>query len=426
MSTVAAYTPPEIPSKWEIIPVHNSDLASFKRCRRYWNWNSPARANLQLRADIHGVNTDLWFGTGIHWALEKYYTPGLRRDPVESWKTWYDIQWRGGIVTAEWLPLVYDLKPQEIITADVAGADGKLGAPHSVKTWRVRGLEDIIPSPDHEKFDELYELGVNMMIFYKEYAEAHDDFNVILTEHDFSVPIWDYERNEIMTRIDTREESPNYGNVLEVHARGRVDNVWTRGDKLGIIDYKTAKSIDEDYHEKLETDEQCTRYLWALEVEANYYGLPHQGVPIEEVLYIALRKTYPRPPTMLKNGMFSVSRTDESTTYEMLQDFIRIFMPGIPLNEKQQAYVDWVKEQGEDNFIVRTSVRRNRHQIANMGYRTYLEARDMLNPDILIYPNITNDWLCKRCVFRAPCLASEDGGDVDQLINDNYTSARDR
>jgi len=109
---IRAYSPPEIPSKWEIIPIHSSDRASFKKCRRYWNYNSPARQNLMLRADIHGINTNLFFGTAIHWALEQYYTPGLRRDPVEAFLTYWDIQWNGGIVTEDWLDKVYDLKPK--------------------------------------------------------------------------------------------------------------------------------------------------------------------------------------------------------------------------------------------------------------------------------------------------------------------------
>src|SRR3569833_1332499 len=107
-----AYTPPEIPNKYDIIPFHSSDRGSFKMCRRRWDWSSPARQNLTVRADIYGVSMPLWFGTGIHYALEKFYHPGLRRDPVEAFKTWFDIQWRGGIVTADWLDLVYDLNPK--------------------------------------------------------------------------------------------------------------------------------------------------------------------------------------------------------------------------------------------------------------------------------------------------------------------------
>lgn len=428
--SVETFVPPTIPSKWDIIPIHNSDRGSFKRCRRYWNWNSPARMNLNLRADVHGVNTDLWFGTGIHWALEQYYNPVLSRDPVEAWKTWFDIQWRGGIVTEDWLSRVYDLKPRPVVDINPASWDKEFPP-----TWQVRGLNDIIPSPDHEKFDMLYVLGVEMMQYYKESAAKHDTFTVLAVEHDFSVPIWDYENDCILKMRDTREESPNYGQMLEVHARGRMDNLaLSQQEKLNILDYKTAAKIDEDYFEKLDTDEQCTSYLWAAEVEAEYYDLPHKGVPVEEVIYVALRKAYPKPPTMLKSGFFSVNRQEESTTIEMLDQFIDKFMGfmgpddtlvRIPLDEKQQAYYNYVRDSGEEQFIIRRPVRRNRHQIANAGKRIYLEALDMLNNPI-IYPNISNDWRCLRCQFRAPCIASEDGSDVDMLIEQNYVSAKDR
>jgi len=412
-----AYNPPEIPSKWDIIPIHNSDRGAFKRCRRYWNWSSPTRFNLMLRADIHGINNNLWFGTGIHWAIEQYYNPSLQRDPVEAFLTWFDIQWNGGIVTHEWLDRVYDLKPKPV-------------EPFVSPTplWTVRGLQDIIPSPNHDEFLELKQLGEEMMKFYKQYAVKNDDFDVLVVEHDFSVPIWDYDNDKILTAIDKREDSPNYGKELEVHARGRMDLIKQSrvNGKLGIFDHKTADKIGEDYFLKLETDEQCTSYLWAAEVEAQYYDLPHAGQPVEEVIYNALRKYYPKPPTEVRGGMFSINRETESATYEMLMEWIRKNAPGVPLNIKQQAYVDWLRDVGDEQFIIRKMVTRNRHQLINAGKRIYREALDMLRPDLLIYPNLTNDYGCMNCQFRNPCLAIEGGYDAPQILRDNYTRVRDR
>lgn len=419
MAVETVYKAPEIPNKWDIIPIHNSDRGNFKRCRRYWDWNSPARRNLTVRADVMGVNIPMWFGTGIHYALEQYYQPGLSHDPVESFKTWFDIQWRGGIITEDWLDKVYDLKPQ----VDSGSPD----VPNDM-LYKVRGLEDILPDPDHEVFDEHFTLGIQMMQYYKEYAEKHDDFVVLMAEHDFSVPIWDYEKDCILTARDLREDSPNYEKELEVHARGRMDIIRQRhgADRLGITDHKTAERVGEEEFRKLETDEQCTSYLACAQVEANYYDLPHKGKPFEEITYNVLRKAYPKPPTELKNGMFSIDRQNESTTYEMLMAWISRNMPGVPLNDKQQEYVNYLRDVGDEQFIIRKPVRRSQQVLASAMQRMYLEALDMLDPNLRIYPNIRNDWLCLNCQFRVPCLAKEDGSDYEDILNQNYAHTKDR
>lgn len=437
---------PDIPSKWDIIPIHNSDRAAFRRCRRYWDWSSPSRNNLTVRADIHGINLPMFFGTGIHYALEQFYQPGFRRDPVEVFKTWFNIQWRGGTVTEDWLDKVYDLKPKSLGQShhpdcpmtNVREEDRTACTCHSLENelglggrdpelFTVRGLEDILPDPDHNEWEDLLDLGIGMLEYYKQYSEINDDFEVIVAEHDFSVPIWDFDNNCILRAVDRRLDSPNYGKELEVHARGRQDGIWVRPNgKLGIIDHKTASRWGEDELVKLESDEQTTHYLWAAEVEAQYYDLPHKGQALEEVIYNVLRKVYPKPPTELRNGMFSTDRQNESTTYPLLMEWINSHMPGVPLNEKQKGYIEYLKEIGDENFIIRKFVRRNRHQLRNAGHRLYLETLDMLSPKLRIYPNISNSFKCLGCAFRAPCMAKEDGGDWEELIRVNYTVNKDR
>src|SRR5215472_7537741 len=102
--------------------------------------------------------------------------------------------------------------------------------------YMVRGLEDILPDPDGYVFDELYNLGVAMMEGYKLIAAKNDGFEVLVAEHDFSIPIWDYENDCILKAVDLREQSPNYGNVLEVHNRGRMDAIYVKPNgKIGIL-----------------------------------------------------------------------------------------------------------------------------------------------------------------------------------------------
>lgn len=130
--------PPVIPSKYDIIPIHASDRGTYKRCRRRWDWSSPARRNLVPKVALNGVIMPLWFGTGIHYALEKFYTPGLSQDPEVVFQTWFDLQWRGGTVSAD------DLDNMGLTDREpVLQANGY---------YTVKGLDDLLPVPNPGAF----------------------------------------------------------------------------------------------------------------------------------------------------------------------------------------------------------------------------------------------------------------------------------
>ena len=400
--------PNVIPSKYDIIPIHASDRGTFKSCRRKWDWSSPMRNNLVPKPEEHGVAMPLWFGSGIHWALKHYYDPLLRRDPVETFKTWWNLQWYGGTITEDWLDASPDSNPQQVDNG----------------MYKARGLEWILPMAEVEReaFEEHLELGVGMLTFYKEYAALKDNFTVLAAEHTFSVPIYDFDNDCEMVRVDPRD-----GQEKPVHLRGTQDAIIQDNEtgKYGILEHKSAIKIDDEYFVKLDKDEQCTTYMFAGEVEAKVNGFPYTN--IEFVLYNAIRKAFPRPPTITKRGDISIDRTKESTTYEMLMDTIDEY--GLTdfweLDEKLKNYVEYVKEKGDEQFVVRTPVYRNRHEIYSCGERVFYEARDMLN-DPAIYPNPTGQWNCLRCIFRAPCIAKDDGSDWQMMLDDQFEKNRTR
>lgn len=435
MSVQSDFAAIEIPSKYDVIPIHNSDRATFKGCRRKWDWSSPARHSLTVRADISGVYTPFMFGTGIHYGLEQFYNPGLSRDPVEAFRTWFDVVWNGGNVTHEWLERSYDLNPTPLAHVSTNRLMPVSSDEHAV-LWNVRGLRDLLPdgTDQYDEIESLLPLGSAMLDNYKRYADENDGFEVVLAEHTFSVPIWDYAHDRILTAIDTREQSPNYGKELEVHARGRQDAITQKPNgKLGVMDHKTAEKMEDSamLSLKLESDEQITTYLWAAQVEAIYYDLPHKGQPLEEAIYNVIRKAVPSPPSIVRGGFFSVDRTKECTTYEYVMDWMKdAGYSYSDLSEKHQGYVDWLREVGDEQFFVRKLVRRNQHQLQNAGVRIYQEAHDMLTvmagDESGIYPNIRNDWSCLNCPFRAPCMAKEQGDDWQYMIDNNYAINKDR
>jgi hypothetical protein len=167
------------------------------------------RNNYVPRVDMQGVSMPLWFGTGVHYALAQYYSPTLKRDPVETFSWWWEVQMHGGLVKESELDLSYDRHPKEVEWAEE----------FIEPMYLVKGLMDLHPDPQSEIFEEHYKLGMGMLTYYKEYAEQHDNFAVIVEEHTFSVPITDPDGN-IIFAVDPRD-----GQRKEVHIRGTQDAI---------------------------------------------------------------------------------------------------------------------------------------------------------------------------------------------------------
>jgi PD-(D/E)XK nuclease superfamily len=426
----------QIPSKWDIIPVHNSDRATFKFCRRQWAWSSPSRGNLIRRASIHGIYEPFWFGAGIHYALQKYYDPALREDPVTVWLTWFDLQWHGGTLTLENDPKEFaDREPT--VTED--------------GTIHVDGLKDVLPFADEaetvEKFMNYRDLGRGMMEFYKSWSEINDNFDVVAVEHDFSIPILAPDGSPLYA-VDTRpmpdDWEPNFdlGNsygplikieggipVKQVHARGRMDLIKQEREhgRYGIQDYKTTAAINEDYFRHLELDEQSSTYLFSGEVEARMFDLPYKK--LEFIDYVAIFKGYPKPPTITSRGVPSLDRQKEMTSVRLFEQTIDLIPGGriwFENDEKAKRYYSWLLEMGDKRYIWPERAWRNNTQRANVGLRMYYEALDMLDPDVKLYPNPTKNFSCLNCIFRAPCIAAEDGSDYKAIIEEGYIPNWDR
>lgn len=409
---------PEIPSKWDIIPIHTSDIANYNRCRRYWDWSSPSRTNLRHRVDIYGIYFPFWFGNGIHYALQEMYDPMLKRDPIEVFKTWFQYQWEGGIVSEKWLELTYDIHPRLLPVERFIEAE-----PGKNRRWEILGLKDILPDPIEEEFMQHKELGIGMLEYYKEYAARKDDFEVVAVESTYSIPLG-------FEAIDRREDSPNYGKKIEVHARGKRDKIawYPERDRFAITDYKTVDRMDEDYFLAYEKNEQVTNYLWATKAEATYYDMPWYAAQVDRVIITGLRKNYPKPPTILKSGLLSVNRQTEGTTADLFMQAVKEH--GLELwyedDEKAQAYYNYLVTQGEDLFVVRHTELRNEHEIEAAGNKIVMIAKEMVSPELNIYPNPTGARSCLKCVFRAPCIAKDDGSDWQGMLEDGYEVNRDR
>jgi hypothetical protein len=360
----------------------------------------------------------------------------LREDPVIAWETWFNTQWNGGLVSNDEVKDYGDREPQYS---------------HEHDAWFIQGLDELLPNPDYDHFMELLDLGQGMMRYYKDYAEANDNFTVIATEHDFSVPILDKDGFPLMM-VDKREMpdgwTPNtvaenaFGNLMQegfddgegnyviekqCHARGRMDIIIQDRDsgRYGIRDYKTASVIGEDYFRHLDLDEQCTTYLTLGEVEAVIHDLPYKK--LEFIDYQALLKGYPKPPTITSKGMPSINRQSETTTAKMFAEAIdklgiRIIFDKDP---KMQSYYEWLIESENTRFINTKPMWRNNSQRINARIRLYFEALDMLG-DPVPYPNPRKEYNCLNCIFRTACLQAEDGSDYVATLEAGFQPNFDR
>ena len=251
--------------------------------------------------------------------------------------------------------------------------------------------------PD-DKYQELKDLGRGMLKYYFMWAPRYDRGQPILVEQEFEVPIPDpYGLSDQL-----------YWEGIPVFYQGRFDKLEVDDGEYWLDDYKTCVSFCDP--EILELDEQCKSYAWAAQLQL--------GIPIVGIKYTELRKSVPHPPKELVRGGLSVAK-NQLTTFELFVATARRL--GYPL-EPYLDYLDFLKESPKQ-FVRRSRNHYSQKELENQGIQIGLEAIDMLN-DPSIYPS-PNRMECQRCAFRTPCLAENDGSDVEWILNDSYQKRKE-
>lgn len=188
--------------------ISTSERAAFKRCRRMWQWGN------QDGYRAIGVNFNLWFGSGFHYALEQYH--GWGEDPFIAWDNYVKAH------TFSQLP------PSDEVEEGNRLAKGMLD--HYVNRWL----------PRRDDFTTYFINGIPQVEVEFKYrvgsCQCHD-------------PAWPIFHVGTFDRIVTDP----YG-------------------RLWVQDYKTASQFDTD---KLPTDAQVTSYSLFAALE---YGLEFEGV----------------------------------------------------------------------------------------------------------------------------------------------------
>lgn len=393
--------------------VHTSERRSFRGCRRRWDWIS--RQFYYPRV----TPRPLEFGVAFHAAMEAGYRNrlGLFLDPDPS------------------------------ATLAIAEATFKsVTRQQREKYIRLNGGIDETMDDDYK--DRVVQ-GIGMLKYYfgKLYpdidqVEGFGRLKPIKVEIKFEVPIrnpetgeqdlwckcdWCWRRYVKHMQIDGEDWNGGleaaYGlwKGLPVTYGGRLDILFE--DEFGnywIGDWKTAARLSgiDVNDEYLELDDQITAYVWALRM---------LGLPVVGFLYMELKKAVPDEPEPLKvvrlGRSFSVSKNLD-TTYELYKSTVEENDPIAYGNGLYDEFLDYLKTDGPI-FHYRHEVQRNNTECFEAGVNIWKEAKEMTNPDLLIYPS-TGRFHCKGfstfsgCAFFEPCLGKNRGEDVVYALDTMY------
>lgn len=332
------------PNNPRIAIIRTSDRISFKNCRRRWGWSSHLRHNL---GPIHGISP-LWFGTGIHFALEDFH--GYNR----------------------------------------------FGHPSKAFQAYVKARQAHDPDKLPEDWQELEILGIRMMDYYIMWLQQRP--NTLLKTY--------WHNGEPQVEVNFRFEIPfdaSHWGYDQVVYSGTIDRVCIdEHGQLWPLDYKTAKSIQTLHYA---TDPQISVYMWAMPylydmpVGGFYYMQLRKATPnpgrILKNGHVSLDKNQLTSRLMYRQTLIDVYGSVEKAP---------------PQNVELLNLFASMEDEWQDNFIKIDKVGRNAHSAQSEGAKILLELEDMLNPNLPLYPNPTRD-CASFCPFLSPCVSMDDGSD---------------
>jgi hypothetical protein len=192
-----------------------------------------------------------------------------------------------------------------------------------------------------------------------------------------------------------------YAGRIDMLAEDKNRNYW-------IVDWKTCTSLTSNV-EFLYLDDQVGSYVWAL---------TKLGLPVKGFVYVEIKKGFPAPPKENKQRRlgckFSVSKAQniDYKTYLstiMDQDF-EAFEEG-----HYNEFLEWLRNEGPD-YHRRYQIAKSYNDLKSIEYNIGLEALDMIDPKIRIYPS-AGRFGCNFCAFRQPCMEKNDGSDFQYALD---------
>jgi hypothetical protein len=395
--------------------IHTSERRSFRGCRRRWDWIS--------RQFYYPVVTarPLEFGVAFHGAMEEYYK--------------------------SYLGLFINPDPAASLAAAL-GAFRRITKEQRLKYIKLNGDMDEEMKADYA--DRL-ELGAKMLKYYFTRIAPKQDkglkpvkveikFEVPITNPDGEQDLWckcDWCWRRFMKWQTEQCQCPHgmkdgWGHEcdfvryadwkgLPVTYGGRLDILWEDSEgNYWIGDWKTAARLsgEEGSDEYLWNDDQITAYVWALR---------SIGINVVGFIYMEIKKAVPEQPEPLQRArlgrLFSVSKS-MTTSAELYETTVKECDPSAYEAGLYDEFIEYLREEGT-SYHRWHMIMRNDVECKEAAYNIWLEARDMTNPSLAIYPN-QGRFHCKGftpasgCAFWEPCLAKNRGEDHQYALDTMY------
>jgi hypothetical protein len=379
--------------------IHTSERRSFRGCRRRHDWIFRHRYYPTV------TPTPLEFGVAYHAAMEKYYEP----------RTWNNHRSTAREIALQ--TFVQTTKDQRVKYTELNGE----------------------PSPELEQeYKDRVELGLGMLKYYMDDVSPRLDrgFWPVKVEVPFEVPIsspdgeliWckcnlcfgEMKKYWVAQKCDEDDIfkilAPNWKG-LPVTYGGRIDMLAE--DENGyywVFDWKTAarlSGVDQGTEDDfLLLDDQITSYCWAMRL---------LGLPVKGFVYHEQKKAFPQEPEPLAR-LYKGRRFSSNKQFPTTADiYRRTVSENDPVGYQAGAYDEHISYLTENGFRFesRRQIPRNETELDQAGYNIWLEAQDIVDPQLRIYPS-SGRFSCSFCAFQQPCLGKNRGEDYQYTLDTMY------
>ncbi|MQA85699.1 MAG: hypothetical protein GEV03_14015 [Streptosporangiales bacterium] len=247
-------------------------------------------------------------------------------------------------------------------------------------------------APEREE-DGLVEGARRLLESYFAWAPTVDRFAPIRVETDVDVQVPD-------PHAAGRDLVAPEGGA--VRYRDRVDLlVIDEGGAYWAVDHRivTGDWTDAD---QLLLDEGCLAWCWAWEL--SYPGMRIAGTIYNELRLDAAPTDHPPGPAPI-------------TARSPVSQHRRMYEPPTEAPHRPPGGPR-LRQEATEAFR-RTQIVRNDAELEEFGTRVALEALDMTDAELPLYPNPSPD-NCARCEYRPPCIAMNERTDPDAILATSY------